>query len=425
MSGRNLITVFEHQSIRFLKNDDSVLSEEQLKTLQSHYGSKGVSYYSLIHNGVRFNEYVGVIQVGNLTIEVLPKADNNPGGEDKWRNVLIGMLRAVGNFDVKSTSDANLKIQQNTILDLYFELFIREVEYLLHNGLIKKYRKKQSNLNALKGNIQFGKHIQLNVTHQEKFYVRHTTYDVEHTLHFILYKTICLLKRINTNANLQSRIGALLLHFPEMPDIKVTEATFKKLLFNRKNQSYKKAIDIAKLLLLRYHPDISSGRSSVLALMFDMNKLWEQFVYVSLRKQKDIGTITAQYSKDFWKPESGTVSHLRPDIVINRDTDQCIVIDTKWKMLYGKNPSADDLRQMYVYGEFYRAYKAALVYPGNNNRINSGNYFTLDINALSDKRCSFIEIKEPGSSINNSSIVKEWQHYIQGTVKKYIYFNNI
>ncbi len=404
MSSRNCITVFEHQSIKLhQKYGETVLCAKHLQTLQNHYGTKGAPYYSLIHNGVRFNQYVGVIQVGNLTIEVLPKTDNNPGGEDKWRKVLIGMLRAVGNFEVKATGDADLKIQQNTILDLYFELFIREVEYLLHNGLIKQYRKKQSNLNALKGNIQFGKHIQLNVTHQERFYVRHTTYDVEHKLHFMLYKAINLLKRINTNAALQSRIGALLLHFPEMPDIKVTESTFEKLIFNRKIQSYKKAIDIAKLLLLRYHPDISSGRSSVLALMFDMNKLWEQFVYVSLRKQKDIGTLTAQYSKDFWKPENGPVSNIRPDIVINRDTDYCIVIDTKWKMLNGKNPSVGDLRQMYVYSDYYGAKKCFLVYPGNELVRVIGIYTPSIISKAFDIECNLFILPIPNFGPKSSS----------------------
>lgn len=404
------IIVFEHQVIKLNQEIDGVLFDStRLKGLHSYYGENGVPYYSLIHNGVRFNEFVGVIQVGETIIEVLPKADNSLNGSNekkRWRDILIDMLFAVGIFDVHSPSNSSLKLKSNSILDLYFELFIKEVEYLLHNGLVKQYRKKDGNVIALKGNILFGKHMQQNITHQERFYVRYSTYDVEHNLHLILFKTIKLLKQINTNVELHSRIGALLLHFPEMPEIKVSESTFEKIVFNRKTQSYKKAIEISKLLLLKYHPDISKGRNNVLALMFDMNKLWEQFVFISIRRHKENQiTITAQTSKYFWKPESGYRSKIRPDIVINLDKDNCVVLDTKWKNLNGYNPSPDDLRQMYVYHEYYNAKRVALIYPGTNTSKSTGIYLDPKTSKEINKECSVI-------SLTVEPKIREWQKKI-------------
>lgn len=405
------ITVFEHQAIKLNQEFDGIkFDAPRLKALQTYYGEKGVPYFSLIHNGVRFNEYVGVIQVGDTVIEVLPKADKLPSASNEkteWRNILVKMLFAVGVFDIQAPSSSFLKLKSNSILDLYFELFIKEVEYLLHNGLVKQYRKKEGNVTALKGCLQFGKNIQQNLTHQERFYVRYTTYDVEHKLHFILYKTIRLLRRINTNTGLHSRIGALLLHFPEMPDVKISEATFDKLVFNRKTQSYKKAIDIAKLLLLQYHPDVIKGRDNVLALMFDMNELWEKFVYVSLRKHKKSNTtITAQTSKFFWQPESGYRSKIIPDIVVNKGRDDCVVLDTKWKNLNGYNPSPDDLRQMYVYHEYYNAKRVALIYPGKES-VKSGVYLDVKTGKGMDKekKCSVI-------SLSVDKDIKKWQKNI-------------
>jgi 5-methylcytosine-specific restriction enzyme subunit McrC len=398
------ITVYEHESIRFDKGEKRI-TKEQFEALEKYYG-KGVPYFNLQHNGIQFNEYVGVIQIGKTIIEVLPKADKSDKEEYKWRNILLGMLKVVGSLDIKATSDSDLKIKPNTILDLYFEMFIKEVEYLLHNGLIKQYSKLEGNVTALKGNILFGKHLQKNLTHQERFYVRYSIYGFDHKLHFILYKAIQLLKKINTNSRLYSRISSLLLHFPEMPDIKIIEATFGKMEFTRKNQSYKRAFDIARLLLLQYHPDINKGGNDVLALMFDMNKLWEQFVCASLRKFREENSIvTSQDSKYFWKPKGGLQSKIRPDIVINKDRDDCVVLDTKWKNLQGFGPSPEDLRQMYVYHEYYRAKKVALVYPGSTSSIASGYYLDPKTELELNKECSII-------SIPVETNIRQWQKNI-------------
>ena len=393
---RHHITVFEHERIKLDQEINGCkIDEPKMLALQKYYGDKGVPYYSLINKGIQFNEYVGVIQVGNLLIEVLPKADKTPHCENedkKWRDMLIYMMRAVGSFDIRVTSSSHLKIKPNTVLDLYIEMFINVVEYLLHTGLIKQYRKKEGNVTALKGNLIFGKHIQQNLIHQERFYVRHTTYDIDHQFHFILYTAIWFIKQINSNASLHSRIGALLLFFPEMQCVRITESTFDKLVFNRKSDGYRKAIEIAKLLLLQYHPDVSKGRNNVLALMFDMNKLWEQFVYVSLKKHAEDFTVTAQTSKYFWLPDNGGQrSKMRPDIVINKDCDNCVVLDTKWKNLNGYNPSPDDLRQMYVYHEYYKANKVALVYPGEVSAV-KGTFLDWKAENKSDKECSVLTI---------------------------------
>lgn len=409
------IVVFEHEILRFDRGDKKI-TEDQFKALERYYGN-GVPFFKLVYNGVQFNEHVGVLQVGNTLIEVLPKADRTPHSieeDKKWRDLLIGMLQVVGSFDIKSTSSSNLKIKPNTVLDLYFELYVKEIEYLLHTGLIKKYRKKEGNVTALKGNLHFCKHIQYNLTHQERFYVRHSTYDVKHILHFILYKALKLLKQINTNTALNGRIGALLLHFPEMPDLKVNYATFEKLIYNRKNQHYQKAIEIAKLLLLQYHPDISKGRNHVLALMFDMNLLWEQFIYVSLRKNKtDFTKVKAQASKHFWKPENGRRTSMKPDIYIQTKDEIKIVLDTKWKNLNGYNPSPDDLRQMYVYHEFFDAQKVALVYPGDNENSKSGNYFDKLGLENEHKNCSVV-------LVNVENNIRDWQLQIRKQISAFI-----
>jgi 5-methylcytosine-specific restriction enzyme subunit McrC len=415
------ITVYEHQSLRLNQNSKE-FNVDTLHALQQYSGSKGVPYYSLIHNGVRFNEYVGVIQVGNTIIEVLPKTDNNFENPEKdksqWRNLLIGMLRATGEIEVHSTSNSDLKLQPNSILDLYFERFIKETEWLLHSGVIKQYRKKASNLTTLKGNLLFSKNIQHNIVHAEKFFVSHTTYDLRHLIHIIIYKTICILSRINTNNLLKGRISALLMNFPEMPDLKVDASIFERIVFTRKNQSYKNAISISKLLLLKLHPDIVNGKNDVLALMFDMNVLWEKFVYKSLRKYRRPNfSVRDQIHKNFWKSEDLTKVKMIPDIVIeNISNGERFVLDTKWKNLNGKNPSHEDLRQLYVYHKYFEAKRVALIYPGSKS-FKSGEYLEPQNLTGDYLKCSVVclEIKKDDNRID----------YLQKNISDYILENLI
>jgi 5-methylcytosine-specific restriction enzyme subunit McrC len=407
LSNQTNITVFEHQILKIDKGSVR-LTLPQLKSLQSYYGD-GVPYFTLTHNGVQFNEHVGVIQVGNLLIEVLPKADKYSTDKDSWRKILIGMLKTVYGFDIKATSNASLKIKPNTILDLYFELFIKEVEVLLHGGLIKRYRKKEGSINVLKGALLFNKQIQFNISNQEKFFTRYTTYDTIHPLHQIIYKTLCLLKQINVNQSLNSRLGSLLLNFPEMQNINMTDAIFNKIVFNRKSLVYKKAIEISKMILLHYHPDVSKGKNDVLAIMFDMNKLWEQFVFHSIKKYKSNSfSILRHQRKNFWTPSSGSGNTIIPDIVIKNANNESLVLDTKWKNLNGKNPSPDDLRQLFVYHHYYNANKVALVYPGNYSNIN-GYYFEPD-NTRSEKTCSILSLEENYN-------IRQWQMEISNKIE--------
>lgn len=403
-SCKHSITVYGHQSLKL--GHSECFEERHLLALQRYYGEKGTRYFNLIHNGVKFNQHVGIIQVDSLVIEVLPKTDQT---DDKghWRKLLISMLRAIKTLSVHTSSSSDLKLKSNSILDLYFEIFITELEQLVHKGLIKQYRRQEENSLALKGKLIFTKHIQQNLVHREQFYVNHQIYDRHNTFNQIIFKALKLVQKINTSPALQSRIGSLLLNFPEMDDIKVTEATFTRLQFNRKTECYREAINISMLLLLNYHPDISRGQNHVLALMFDMNNLWERFVLYSLKKYApEDYLIKGQVKKAFWESELKTKVGMEPDIVIQHD-DKTYILDTKWKVLNGNRPSDDDLKQMYVYTKYFNSLHTALVYPDDLNASSHGS-FLHELDNDKSYPCSLIKLKLP---LNPTNLIN-WQKEI-------------
>jgi 5-methylcytosine-specific restriction enzyme subunit McrC len=412
MKSNQQITLFEHQCLIINQDYGKVKFEQHhLDALQVLYGKGKTPYFKLINKGVQFCEYVGVLQVGKLLIEVLPKADKkeiHTNEEKRWRDILIDMLKAVGTFDLKAPSSSALKIRCNSVLELYFNIFIGEIEYLIHTGLVKQYRKVESNNTALKGALQLSKHVQKNIIHKERFYTRYSTYDREHIWHIILYKAIKLIRNLTNNAHIHNRIGALELMFPEMPDLPITEATFQKLNYSRKTEAYRQAIEIARLLLLQYHPDVKSGHNHVLALMFDMNVLWEKFVYVSLRKKLNAGyQISMQKSKAFWEQDiSKKTSTLRPDIIVSTK-DKKWVWDTKWKCIENDIPSSADLMQVFAYCELFHAEKGALVYPDSKGKKSDGTF-----QCNTNKHCSVIKVSprvESSNDKSNKDVISAWQ----------------
>ncbi|NGM71670.1 McrC family protein [Sphingobacterium sp. SGL-16] len=365
--------MFEHEAL-YTHRGEKNLTDVQLKALQLFYKEKDFPYYSLVHNGVRFCEYVGVLKVNNLTIEILPKADKS-SNHNHWRNLLIDMMRSIGLLKPDAPTHANLKLKQSSILDMYLELFISEVEKLIRQGLIKKYRNIESNYTALKGKLLVAKQVTKNSVHQERFYIQHSVYDQNHLLHEILYLAMHTILKLGTAPHLISRYHNALLYFPDQKTIKIKEEIFNKIKLTRKTAAYQSALDIAKIILLNYHPDMDNGSNNVLALMFDMNMLWEKFVLKSLQRNihKDM-QVTGQISIDFWMAENRYTKRIKPDIVISHNNKPVAVLDTKWKNISDGTPSDDDLRQLYAYSKYHNNVPSYLVYPGEENKIIKGLY---------------------------------------------------
>ena len=139
-----------------------------------------------------FNSSVGVIQIGGLTIEILPKADNS-NNKSLWRDVLLHMLKECRYLQVDNVSETNLKRRYNSILDVYFEIYLKELEYLIKRGFIKKYKRKQSNQSALKGKLIFSQNIQKNLVHKEKFFCEHQVYNKNHLIHQVLLQGLMVI----------------------------------------------------------------------------------------------------------------------------------------------------------------------------------------------------------------------------------------
>ena len=78
------IQVFEHQQ---LKIGDQGFLKSHWEALGLYNESHENKFFVLTPKGVKFNQYVGVLQVGGITIEILPKISKTAENNDraKWQ----------------------------------------------------------------------------------------------------------------------------------------------------------------------------------------------------------------------------------------------------------------------------------------------------------------------------------------------------
>lgn len=416
-----VIKVFEYSSLTVNEADFTQAHFDHLVRYNEQHGNK---YFGVGHKRIYFKNYVGIFQVGNLAIEILPKADKKkdiPEERDKWHNALIYMLNLCGYIRIDSISRADLKLQNITLLELFYKLFLDEVRTIVHCGLMRAYRHKSDNLPYLKGRLVFNKHISENYLHKEKFYTVSQVYDHNNVYNRILCKALLALKSVNKGNLFYSEICSLLFNFENIDDINVSDKLFDSLVYTRKNYKYKSAITLARLILQNYSPDLKNGANSVIGILFDMNILFEKVVCRILRKYEyqDIEKslkFYAQNSKEFWKGKT-----IRPDILgeykpSGDEPKRQFIIDTKWKIPKDGYPDDGDLKQMFTYNVHFGAKQGVLLYPkmeGSQEASSPYRESEAVKKEFNDHTCStfFINLFDNNGRINKNS-GDDLMHYL-------------
>lgn len=366
ISNRRVIQVFEHQHLRVgEQSGEAKLNSADFEAMCRFANTYGEKYFQVLHQAIRFRNYVGVIQIGALTLEILPKADSGVDSDKgQWQGVLLAMLKVCRLIKPEKSATAPLGFGRHMLFDLYIELFLNEVERLLRAGLLRSYCRNQRAENSLKGKLIFKEQIRKHQFQQQRFFCAYDIYTFDHPLNQLIGQALKALRTFALPSSLQTRLSKVLEFFPalEQPASReVTMRNWRAIRFHRKTERYRQAIDFAYLILLNYSPDIRNGQFPMLALVFDMNLLFQEYVYRKLVMLSMDGLeVRRQVTTSFWQR-----SRLQPDMVLKFE-NQRIVLDTKWKILKKAQPSIEDLRQMFVYGKYFRADRAVLLYPQLN-----------------------------------------------------------
>jgi 5-methylcytosine-specific restriction enzyme subunit McrC len=379
---REALQVFEHQRLtigkvyRTNQGSEVIFSAAHFDALARYADRHPHPPYELRHRGVVFRQFVGVIQVGTLTIEILPKADRNlPSVADdkrRWRSALLQMLQLCPNFRVRELARAELQTEDADLLSLYIGRFLDEVERLLREGLVRSYRTLEENRTSFRGRILFAENLRENFAHAERVYVATHELNVDRIENQLLLRALRTLTKLRLHISLADRAHFLVAQFPSVRNRDITVEDFARLAPTRQSQRYAESLTLARMILLHHSPAPRPGAEDMLALLLDMNLLFQNFVLAVLRQTAPPGlTVQGGAQRDFWPEGERSPKRLLPDILVRQEDRSVLVIDTKWKPTDGGWPSDQDLRQIFAYGEYFGAPSTVLLYPASFHRSTS------------------------------------------------------
>jgi len=306
---------------------------------------------------IQARNYVGVLQTkSGLTIEILPKiADKNDA--ERSKAVFIKMLKTLKNFPFKSSNLASLKTQNLPLLEIFISMFLCELEALVKKGIKSDYVALEENLNFLKGKLNINEQIKRNSIHKERFYVGYSEFLSDIKINRIIKTTLKFLYKKSNSSKNQQKIRELLFIFDEVSECEDYKNFFAKLVINRQVKHYEQTLLWCNIFLLNNSFTPHKGDDLALALLFDMNALFESYVGNFIKK-KFSGTILQHSEKHL--VENPKSFKLRPDIFLKGK----FTADTKWKIVKSKDDiSQADLYQLYAYGKKHECSNLYLIYP--------------------------------------------------------------
>ena len=409
---RNNYEISEYGVIRSKEDYDIDSSFKSLKELylpKEHFNDlfefimqnqeekkEGERMFSIFSKGkrrqIKTKNYVGVIETTKgLTLEILPKIFFDYSDQDYYtelldtKKVFLKMLSKLKNSPFLNISSAHLKTSSSfPLLEVFIENYITEIKKIIRDGLKSQYVVEQENLNFLKGKIVNSLNIKHNHSNKARFFCAFDEFSDNIVYNQLIKSTLLKLNRLSKSHYNRSNIIQLLHHFDPVSESTDYLSDFRKVgNSNRLFVNYRQAISWSEVFLMNKSFTNFSGNSKNVAILFPMERIFEDYIGYLMKTFADGHEIKTQ-DKSYYLISSHKDKNkfrLKPDIVAtSEDKHEQIIFDTKWKLLDESNESKNynisqaDMYQLYAYGKKYDLKnglptepKLVLLYPSNPN----------------------------------------------------------
>lgn len=338
------------------------LNQEQAKKFQQFLADKKLSRaIDFQLDGISTCAHVGIIRFADFQLNILPKII----GEEDFVCLenLAFMLSYTHQLKIHTTGQAELTNCQNPFLEVLIAHYADILLNALHQHIPYSYETREANLPTIKGKILFSQHLRQNWGNLARTYCQFDEFTPDNllnqTLKFVAHALLQLTNILQTRQKL-FQINAI---YDEVSLRAISYAETQKIILNRNQTIFKEPLELAQMFLQNSTISLHNHTFTNLAILFDMNKLFEEFVATALEKVFP-GQVIAQNKHTIIKNIGGfpnTEYTIRPDILFRDDT----IIDTKYKILDlpENKPSETDIYQMLAYARFYKRPNVILCYP--------------------------------------------------------------
>jgi 5-methylcytosine-specific restriction enzyme subunit McrC len=323
-------------------------------------------------------QVVGVIAAPGCSLEILPKIDSAAEeGDETIRTRLISMLDVALGLKLGDGQALAMARQKETLLDILIRLFADRLLAEARRGLPRAYMAQEEDLPALRGRLDVIRQFTHHAVRPDRLACRFDSLMPDTPLLRVMKACVLMLRRHARALETQRRLDDLRLLLAEVSDVPANALPWTQVRIDRTNRRWETLFGLAKLFLKREwqrtNHDAKAGQG--ITLLFAMNDLFEAYVAALARRAlmgSDL-TVHSQGGLRYCLMEEGEGGRERfqtaPDILIKRNGQTLMVIDTKWKMI-GRNPedkkrgvSQSDVYQMMAYARLYRCRDVMLLYP--------------------------------------------------------------
>jgi len=337
-------------------------------------------------NGIETTSWVGVIKYKNTHFQILPKLiytkEYNEDYDEKTKektksNILknlIFMLSYTKKLDIKTSNEAKLSTAKNPFIEILIREYAKSLFECLKRLTPKKYVREEDNLNYLKGKIKFTENIRYNSSNQAKFYCEYDEFSENNILNqLFLFVSTCLYNISNDSYN-KKILKFIMNYYSDIKLVRFDRFKVENIKLSRNQDLFKKPFNLAKMFVEKTSVDLSKNKFENITLIWDMNKLFEEFVFELMKKIKSKlkCKLVAQKGRKLLKNDTRKKRNTFVDIMIEKgdgEEFERIVLDTKYKKFVSSNDFSNaDVFQVSTYCLLHNAHHAILLYPkyGNN-----------------------------------------------------------